>query len=271
MTSQFTKLTHHQHSGELEVQRFQGVPSSMPPELVSDEMPKQHSDFFSNLQYFAIGTTDSQGRPWSTILSSQTGFIHALSSTKLSISCLVAREDPFLRAVEEHEKQKGGKKLLFAGLGVDFTNRRRNKVAGVILKAQVTPSSPSLSRLEMILFTNENMGNCPKYITTRTLEYFPNDPNLESRTLSSNEVLLDSSCQDIISQASTVFLVTRHLGSPSLFTSFFSFFSSPSFFLFFSLSFFFPLTFSCRRRGRLHQRVRFGTQPQRRNAWFCTG
>uniref|UniRef100_A0A7S4P8V7 Oxidoreductase FAD/NAD(P)-binding domain-containing protein n=1 Tax=Paramoeba aestuarina TaxID=180227 RepID=A0A7S4P8V7_9EUKA len=217
LLAQYTKERHDQHFGERHVQEQLGIAKSMPPWIVQPEMPQQHSDFYANLHYFSIATTDSKNRPWATILTSPKGFIKPLSSSILSISCIVASEDPFVRAIVEHEEGLGsseGKKLLFAGLGVDFTNRRRNKVAGVILQSKVKKLSKGSSKLELTLFTNENMGNCPKYITVRTLQYAFQEPEKVEKREGTGKgkegIELDKRSLDIISKASTIFFATRH-------------------------------------------------------------
>ncbi|KAJ3041969.1 hypothetical protein HK097_002147 [Rhizophlyctis rosea] len=166
-------------------------------------MPEQHSTFFSNLQYFALATTDSYGRPWATIVTGQPGqVVQALSKNTLAISTALPPGDPVGQCFETR------KAILWAGLGVDFTNRRRNKVAGIVKYARANEGGKG--ELELRLETNESLGNCPKYITIRDLTNIQRTPQLITSQLNSSNILLTPDQKALINQASTVFLATRH-------------------------------------------------------------
>ena len=55
---------------------------------------------------------------------------------------------------------------LSSKLGVDFSNRRRNKVAGVIQADTIEMADAGGDRVHLRLgiTTTESLGNCPKYI-----------------------------------------------------------------------------------------------------------
>ncbi|CAF4242956.1 unnamed protein product [Rotaria socialis] len=119
----------------------------MVSEIIQDDMPPEHSEFFTQLSYLSIFTIDADGRPWATILfGSSTTFSRAVSNIVINTTHVSTR--------------------YFAGVGVDFSDRRRNKVAGLITSSEILSSS-----LHMFLITNESLGNCPKYITIRKMEY----------------------------------------------------------------------------------------------------
>ncbi|KAF0692457.1 Aste57867_16468 [Aphanomyces stellatus] len=212
---------HNQHAGELYVQRRRHVPrevSSIPPQIISDEMPYQHSSFFSHLPYFAITTLDGHGRPWATIVSGPPSAppVRAVSDTELHVRSQLAPDDPFGAACVATKDANTTR--LWAGLGVDFTNRRRNKVAGVVTSSSFDATTGALAAT---LTTNDNMGNCPKYITLRDLVYdaraatpetiansfhddVTSDPAAATTTLTDDEIAL-------VHRASTLFLASRHL------------------------------------------------------------
>ncbi|CAF4239137.1 unnamed protein product, partial [Adineta steineri] len=53
------RKVHDQHEGEIFVQKKRHTPSNMPmvvSNMISDDMPDQHSEFFTHLRYFAIST-----------------------------------------------------------------------------------------------------------------------------------------------------------------------------------------------------------------------
>ncbi|KAJ3336650.1 hypothetical protein HDU91_001717, partial [Kappamyces sp. JEL0680] len=188
---------HQQHAGELYVQQKRNVPAQVAtllPQIIQSSMPRQHSDFFASLDYLAVGARSREGRLWATILSSVS--IVVRDSYTLDVTCVCPSDDPFLEAVTSLPAES-----YFAGVGVDFSNRRRNKLAGVIESVQFQDG-----RLELRLRTNENLGNCPKYITVRTLKPLQRTP---AKAVQLDA--LDADALAILRQASTVFLVTQHL------------------------------------------------------------
>jgi ferredoxin-NADP reductase len=199
----FPQKLHHQHSGEIFVQQMRSAPSDMSfhlEHIINNDMPKQHSDFFSQLQYLPIGSIDSDGQLWATILCNP--LITIMSKDTLSIECVMPQGDPFVAAVLD--KNSALPFQYFAGVGIDFTNRRRNKLAGIITYSNLS----SNNTLILIIKTNENMGNCPKYITMRSLQYcqrIPSEPIITTRLTAESLLLLN--------QASTSFMTTIHIDS----------------------------------------------------------
>lgn len=92
---------------------------------------------------------------------------------------------------------------IIAGLGIDFKNRRRNKVAGYISK-EFTLYDKYENKLTINIETNESLGNCPKYITIRETYYKQCYSTKIIRELNCTE--LPNDLIPIILQASTIFL-----------------------------------------------------------------
>ena len=82
--------------------------------------------FFSGLNYFIVGTLDHKGRPWASILTGERGFIRPVSQNHLAMVTEVSEGDPVLETLTSGWTVAEGGRLL-AGLGIDLTNRRRNK------------------------------------------------------------------------------------------------------------------------------------------------
>jgi uncharacterized protein len=218
---------HRQHAGELLVQAQRHVPTELShiiEDLITTEIPAQHSAFFSNLDYFAICTTDHLGRPWGTLLvRGETTLISIPHRDKnsLEIRTKLSPDDPFYRCLLQHQtdqpdggRRRSAARRCFAGVGVDFRNRRRNKIAGEIVSSLCQADG----RILLKLLANENLGNCPKYITVRELVpcSSPRVPITVLDHMSSSPQggppppLLLESYRHIINQASTVFISTIH-------------------------------------------------------------
>jgi hypothetical protein len=191
--------SHVQHEGELYVQRMRAAPREMPdhlPHMISDTIPRQHATFFEALPYLPLGTLDAHGRPWATLLSSPQ--VSTVSDTQLNVTATVPPDDPFVTAVLGKQRP-----LYFAGVGVDFTNRRRNKLAGTVKSASLSGNNV----LSLSLVTDENMGNCPKYITVRKLAPVCRAPGPAVPLTT----VLDAAAKHLLNACSTAFLATRHL------------------------------------------------------------
>ncbi len=205
---------HTQHLGELDVQKKRHVPKELAnqiPNYIQTDMPRQHALFYAGLSYLPLGTLDETGRPWVSILVTKSDHdpligIRATAQNELSIVAQMSPDDPFYQAASRTKIEASQENPLFAGVGVDFSNRRRNKLAGSIHSARIEEPG----KLRLHLKTDEHMGNCPKYITVRSL--VPHARNAETllNTPGSFDEPLPQFCKDHINQISTVFLATKH-------------------------------------------------------------
>lgn len=134
-------------------------------------MPPQHRHFYARLSYFVVGTLDSEGRPWVSIVTGEQGFLRPVSQNHLALVTDISEGDPLLETLKDGFTVSEGEKLI-AGLGIDFTNRRRNKgrslmefkltvVAGKVAQNMVCLDN---NELQMIINATEALGNCPKVI-----------------------------------------------------------------------------------------------------------
>ncbi|MEM7082944.1 MAG: oxidoreductase [Pseudomonadota bacterium] len=212
MTSQ---SPHPLHKGELDIQKRMKSPTEISrnlPHYIDPSMPWQHKDFYTRLPYLAVATIDADGRPWATLLVTASDIDHGIgiasvSQNELNVHSMTTNMDPFVRALNSRRRIFADEQLLFAGVGVDFSNRRRNKLAGNITDY----SMPGKDRLHIVLNSDQHLGNCPKYITVRDLEPYARQADLAFDGFESFGGTLDRHAQKIIARSSTVYLATRHL------------------------------------------------------------
>lgn len=153
-------------------------------------MPQQHRDFFAGLPSFFIATLDDNGWPVATVLSGQAGFISTPDKSHLRVNAPRRDDCPALSAL------RPGKPL--GALGLDFTNRRRNRVNGVV-------SRMDKNRIELAV--QQSFGNCPKYIQQRKISAVANDPQPIVHLAS-----LDTQAKALIQGADTFFIATHAHG-----------------------------------------------------------
>lgn len=206
---------HRSHKGELLLQERRNTPKELIdsiPQYIDSDMPQQHADFFADLSYLPLATLDRDGRPWVSLLVTQS---NSDPSVRINVSGHNAMDvvaesnpyDPFARALTQATKP-GHQRPLFAGVGVDFTNRRRNKIAGAIC----TSSVEHTGKINLQLVSDQHLGNCPKYITVRDLAHEQRTAELVHDSCQNHTSALPDEAKAVVDQASTVFLATKHIG-----------------------------------------------------------
>jgi len=172
------------HPGELRAQllaHVDGVRAGIYP-----AMPAQHREFYAALRYLFVATVDAHGWPLATLFSGPAGFLRTPDDRHLRISAPRRDDDPAQAAL--HPGQPVG------ALGLDFSNRRRNRVNGTL-------SRMDKNRLEIEV--HQCFGNCPQYIQRRQLIAQQNAPQ-------AIEYLpeLDDAARRLIRQADTCFVAS---------------------------------------------------------------
>lgn len=143
---------HGWHPGEVAIQRKLGYADAVRDHwsIVGSFMPQQHRTFHtSNLPFIPITTLDDDGRPWGSIVSGSTGaigFVKSPDARTLSIHARIWDGDPLLDTSRAWANLKSpqdafAERFLTAGLGIEFSTRRRNKFAGLIRGMQRVTTS----------------------------------------------------------------------------------------------------------------------------------
>lgn len=204
---------HKSHKGELLLQERRNTPRELSdaiPQYIDSDMPQQHADFFADLSYLPLATLDDRGRPWVSILVTTSGDdlsvgIKVIGGNRTDIVAETTPYDPFARALQQ-EPTSADEGRLFAGVGIDFSNRRRNKIAGSISEASVEETG----KVRLRLLSNQHLGNCPKYITLRALAHEQRTAELSYDSFDSSTSVLPADAKAVVDRASTVFLATKH-------------------------------------------------------------
>jgi len=209
---------HKSHKGELLLQERLNTPQEIIeglPQFIGPDMPQQHAEFFAGLSYLPLATLDSQGRPWISLLVTTSDDdpsvgIKVLGDNTTDVVAETSPYDPFARALQQ-ELSSTDEGRLFAGVGVDFSNRRRNKLAGSIGASSVEDTG----KVQLRLLSNQHLGNCPKYITVRTLAHVQRTAELSYDSFDANTSALPADAKAVVDRASTVFLATKHSAKDS--------------------------------------------------------
>ncbi len=204
---------HKSHRGELMLQERRHTPKEVSdaiPHYIESDMPKQHADFFAGLSYLPLATLDRNGRPWVSLLVTQSDSdpsvgIQVAGQNTTHVVAETNPHDPFVRAVSQ-DPASGLEARLFAGVGIDFGNRRRNKIAGSIRTADVEGEE----KIRLQLLSDQHLGNCPKYITVRSLGHTRRNPEIIHDGFDVHSSVLSNEAKSVVARASTLFLATKH-------------------------------------------------------------
>jgi predicted pyridoxine 5'-phosphate oxidase superfamily flavin-nucleotide-binding protein len=178
------------HIGEIAVQERAGVRDIAEDvgEGIVDHLPPGASDFLARRQMAVLGTVDSRGNVWASVVTGDPGFIETVDDHTLRIAARTPSSDPIIRNLASE-----GHAALFAP---DFVSSRRVRVngRGVIKDGAI------------YIRTEEVYGNCRRYLQERIFvgsrqTAASNEPARASTALSAKQ-------QEQISRADTFFIAT---------------------------------------------------------------
>ncbi|WP_426207459.1 pyridoxamine 5'-phosphate oxidase family protein [Massilia sp. TWP1-3-3] len=137
------------HAGELQAQQLAGQAPAR--HGINEFMTEQHRLSFEALPFVLLASAAHEGSPRAQVLYGAPGFIHSPDPQTLEVAC-------------NCQLAAGAQVGL---LGIDFATRRRNRANRVV-------RSNALGKL--VIEVRESFGNCPKYITPRTVQTAPRLP-----------------------------------------------------------------------------------------------
>ncbi|WLS80678.1 pyridoxamine 5'-phosphate oxidase family protein [Erwinia pyri] len=173
------------HPGEKRAQQRAGYGEVRA--AVYPAMPEQHRQFFAGLHTFYLATLGEDGYPVAALLQGEPGFISSAGADLLRVTQASLQASPLLPVL------KTG--MATGGLGIDFSNRRRNRVNGVV---------QAVEKEYVEIQVQESIGNCPKYIQRRLLPYSAGKGLVEIERLAA----LDAAARYALYAADTFFVAS---------------------------------------------------------------
>ncbi|KAF1976903.1 oxidoreductase-like protein [Bimuria novae-zelandiae CBS 107.79] len=225
------------HEGEAKMHKLLQVPYMENP--TSTMLTAQAAFRLQHAPLLAIGTLDSQGRPWTTLWGGNQGFSEMLGGGIIGTRTLIdSAHDPVVQALVGHA-EKGqmvqGNEKMVAGLTIDLMERKRVKLFGRVIAGGINEvkiemeGNRSMSadipevqdQIQLITKIEQSMGNCPKYLNQYEIR-----PAIVTQTLASQSETLSEEARAIILQSDMFFLTTsvtedmdtNHRGGPAGFT-----------------------------------------------------
>ncbi|KAF2274950.1 oxidoreductase-like protein [Westerdykella ornata] len=223
------------NEGEERMQQLMHVPERGNPTATT--LTPQAMYLLQRAPLLAIGTLDSQERPWTTLWGGQTGFSEHLGGKMIGTRTLVDGEkDPVVQALAGGATTNGemiqGNDKMVSGLTIDLMMRKRVKLFGRVLAASLGEAKVQVEgdeqqqdgvpraqhQLQLVTNIEQSLGNCPKYLNQYELK-----PTLVTSKLTSQSPSLSAEAKTLISQADMFFLTTstptdmdtNHRGGPA--------------------------------------------------------
>lgn len=178
------------HEGEILIQERYGVVErvgAFAKRAVRDHLTEQHRDFFRELPFVVLGSVDSEGRPWASIVAGDAGFLSTPSDRQLRVGARPVSGDPLLRSLRTGSR--------IGGLGIQLETRRRNRFTGRVAAVDETGFTLSV---------DQTFGNCPQYIVTRAPAKALAAPAVAPERVAG----LDAEARAMIGAADTFFVAT---------------------------------------------------------------
>lgn len=180
------------HADELAAQAL--AQQSSPGTGIRPFMPDQHREFFAGLAYFFVATADRDGWPVASVLAGLPGFVHSPDPATLRIDALPVAADPASAGLRPGEA--------IGMLGLDLTNRRRNRANGVV---------GAIDAAGFTVAITQSFGNCAQYIQVRRPT--PQQTAPVPAPVPAEELTgLDAAAIQLVADADTFFVASRSRG-----------------------------------------------------------
>lgn len=186
------------HAGERAVQQNAGETAIADRNIavLTDTVIAGARPFIAKQFMAALASVDTEGRVWSSLVFGKPGFLHTDSGSSILMD-VPEKERDQADPVWANMAEQPDLGMLFIELG----SRRRYRVNGTVLHVDGRGAEVAI---------REAYPNCPKYIQRRHLRQL-GEPALPVQA--AHGTVLRGTVEDIVRQADTVFVASRHAGS----------------------------------------------------------
>jgi hypothetical protein len=150
------------HEGEEEMHQWLRVPHRDNP--TSPFLSPHAARMLITSPLVAIGTLDSEDRPWTTVWGGERGFSQPVAQSVIGMKATVDRiYDPVLqtllgdKADGEVVRAEGAGKIVSA-LGIDLESRNRVKLAGRMIAGALSATEEDVGEVQMVMKIEQSLG-----------------------------------------------------------------------------------------------------------------
>jgi hypothetical protein len=151
-------------------------------------MTDEHRELFEDLPFVVVGSADTRGQLWASLLTGAPGFVRSPDPNRLLIGASPLPGDPL------SESLVAGKPLGL--LGIELPTRRRNRANGYVAR---------VAHGVFELAVRQSFGNCPKYIQARAGLFMT--PAVVPAP-SDEHAVLSAEALDLLERTDTTFIAT---------------------------------------------------------------
>ncbi|CAI7635128.1 unnamed protein product [Penicillium glandicola] len=186
------------HEGEEKLHHWLRVPHRDNP--TAPYLSPRAASFLEESPLLALGTLDSQGRPWSTIWGGTAGFAAPVAESLIRLQTQVdSKYDPVVQALLTSNQTDPYTEKMVGGLAIDLENRRRVKLYGRMVAGSL--SDEDAGQAQLVVHIEESLGNCPKYMNKKHIP--------DSKLISDSPQLVPAAVE-LLSRADTIFVSSSH-------------------------------------------------------------
>ncbi|KAL8970566.1 MAG: hypothetical protein Q9183_001457 [Haloplaca sp. 2 TL-2023] len=169
-----------------------------------------------NVPLLALSTLDEAGRPWTTLIGGEAGFVRPLGQSNIGIRTLVdPKLDPVITLLLDRKdgsavEEPNDCTRPVAALGIDLETRSRVKltgrmIAGALEGLNAKTSDQPVMEAQMVIKIEQSLGNCPKYLNKKHI--VPTTPNPELMT---DTLPLSNAALELLDRADLFFISSSH-------------------------------------------------------------
>ena len=150
------------HAGEEEMHKSLRVPHMDNP--TSPYLTPFAQNLLMRSPLLAIGTLDSEGRPWTTLWGGEPGFSRAIAQSIIGVRATVDRTyDPVVETLlggkaDGEVIQEQGTGRMVGGLAIDLESRSRVKLYGRMVAGALSATEKGIGEVQLVVKIEQSLG-----------------------------------------------------------------------------------------------------------------
>lgn len=150
------------HHGEEEMHKLLRVPAQDNP--TSQFLTPYAANLLTQCPLLALGTLDSEGRPWTTIWGGEKGFSRPVAEGIIYAKATLGRAfDPVVKTLlgtrtDGEIVQEEGNGKMVGGLAIDLETRRRVKLYGRMMAGSMLATEEGIGEAQLLVKIEQSLG-----------------------------------------------------------------------------------------------------------------
>jgi predicted pyridoxine 5'-phosphate oxidase superfamily flavin-nucleotide-binding protein len=170
-TMAYTEAATQWHAGEEEMHRMLRVPQMDNP--TQPYLSPHAASILTSSPLIALGTLDSEGRPWTTLWGGEPSFSRPIAPSIIGLRTTVDRlHDPVLQTLlgdkaDGEVVQVQGVGKMVGGLAINLQTRRRVKLYGRMVAGALAATEEGVGEVQLVVKIEQSLGRVAVLHTIR--------------------------------------------------------------------------------------------------------